>query len=54
MFFMQLGGKSRWRLDMRDICKDLADEQAALDDIVKDLDEAGWQTITSFYAPSIK
>jgi uncharacterized protein (TIGR03084 family) len=39
---------------MRDICKDLADEQAALDDIVKDLDEAGWQTVTPFYGWRIK
>lgn len=39
---------------MKNICKDLADEQAALDDLVKDLDEAGWQTVTSFYGWSIK
>jgi uncharacterized protein (TIGR03084 family) len=39
---------------MRDICKDLADEQAAIDDIVKDLDEAGWQTVTPFYGWRIK
>ncbi|MBU0462703.1 MAG: TIGR03084 family protein [Proteobacteria bacterium] len=39
---------------MKDICKDLADEHAALDAIVKGLDEAGWQTVTSFYGWSIK
>ena len=29
-----------------DLCKDLADEHASLDDIVSDLDEAGWSTPT--------
>ena len=39
---------------MKSICKDLADEYAALDDIVKDLDADGWQTVTLFYNWTIK
>ena len=39
---------------MKDICKDLADEYAALDDMVKDLDADGWQTVTPFYNWTIK
>ncbi len=39
---------------MKFICKDLADEYAALDDMVKDLDADGWQTVTPFYNWTIK
>ena len=39
---------------MKTICKDLADEQASLDILVKDLNEAGWQTVAPFYGWSIK
>ena len=39
---------------MKAICKDLADEYAALDDMVKDLDTDGWQTVTPFYSWTIK
>jgi uncharacterized protein (TIGR03084 family) len=39
---------------MKAICKDLADEYAALDDMVKDLDADGWQTVTPFYNWTIK
>src|SRR4051812_395375 len=33
-------------MDMQSLCSDLAAEQAALDDLVTDLDEAGWDTPT--------
>ena len=39
---------------MKSICKDLADEYTALDDMVKDLDADGWQTVTPFYNWTIK
>jgi len=39
---------------MKSICKDLADEYAALDDMVKNLDADGWQTVTPFYNWTIK
>jgi uncharacterized protein (TIGR03084 family) len=39
---------------MKAICKDLADEYAALDDMVKDLDADGWQMVTPFYRWTIK
>ena len=39
---------------MKAICKDLADEYAALDDMVKDLDAGGWRTKTPFFNWTIK
>jgi len=39
---------------MKSICKDLADEYAALDDLVKELDDDGWQTVTPFFNWTIK
>jgi uncharacterized protein (TIGR03084 family) len=39
---------------MKSICKDLADEQAALDDMVRDLDDDGWQIKTPFFDWTIK
>jgi uncharacterized protein (TIGR03084 family) len=39
---------------MKAICNDLADEHAALDEIVKDLDEDTWQTVTPFDDWTIK
>ena len=34
---------------MRELCRELADEHAALDDIVKDLSDSKWETVTPFY-----
>ena len=39
---------------MKSICKDLADEQASLDELVKDLDTDGWQMVTPFFNWTIK
>ena len=39
---------------MKAICKDLADEYASLDDMVKDLDAGGWQTKTPFFNWTVK
>lgn len=39
---------------MKSICKDLADEYAALDDMVKDLDAGGWRTVTPFFNWTVK
>jgi len=39
---------------MKAICKDLADEYAALDDIVKDLDDDQWNMQTPFFKWTIK
>ncbi len=39
---------------MKAICQDLADEHAALDAIVKDLDEEAWQTVTPFDRWTVK
>ncbi len=39
---------------MKSICKDLADEYAALDDIVKDIDNDQWQMRTPFFKWTIK
>ena len=39
---------------MKSICKDLAAEQASLDDMVKDLDDDGWQIKTPFFDWTIK
>ncbi len=39
---------------MKAICQDLADEYAALDTIVKDLDEGAWQTMTPFDRWTVK
>src|SRR5436189_6377189 len=33
-------------MDMQSLCADLAAEHAALDELVADLDEAGWNTAT--------
>jgi len=39
---------------MKAISKDLADEYAALDDMVKDLDAGGWQAKTPFFNWTVK
>jgi hypothetical protein len=39
---------------VKNICKDLKDEYESLDAIVSGLDEAGWETKTSFFEWTVK
>lgn len=39
---------------MKAICQDLADEYAALDDMVKDLGDGGWRATTPFFNWTVK
>ncbi len=39
---------------MKDLCRELADEHAALDEIVKDLSDAKWDMVTPFYDWTIR
>lgn len=39
---------------MKEICRDLADECQALDDMVSDLDEDAWHRVTPFYGWTVK
>ncbi len=39
---------------MKDLCRELADEHAALDEIVKDLSDSKWDTVTPFYDWTIR
>ena len=39
---------------MKDLCRELAQEHEALDEMIKDLSDSKWETITPFYDWTIK